>query len=58
MKTYHLYPGQLVSTLLVEPAIILATVQNRLVAPHLLRNKIQRLYQPQPKLLPLLIFRD
>ena len=35
-----------------------AATQTHLIAPNLLRHKVQRLYNPQPQLLPLLIPRD
>jgi hypothetical protein len=54
----HLQPRSLVSTLNVESLICFAAIKNTLVASHLLRDKVQRLDELQPKLLPLLVFRD
>ena len=38
--------------------IVVAAVQDRLVATHILRNKVQRLNDPQTKLLALLVLCD
>jgi hypothetical protein len=53
----HLQPRPLKTALHVEPLIRLATIQNTLVAPHLLRHVVQRLYDSQSQLLSLLILR-
>lgn len=42
----------------VESLVRLGAIQNTLVAPNLLSNKVQRLNYAQPKLLPLLILRN
>ena len=54
----HLQPRPLKPTLDIKPLIRLTTIQNRLVAARLLGNEIQRLDNLQPKLFPLLVFRD
>jgi hypothetical protein len=54
----HLQPRPLISTLNVEALICFAAIQNTLIAPHLLRDKVQCLNELQSQFLPLLIFRD
>ena len=54
----HLQPCPLASTLHIEALIRFRTVQNRLVAAHVLRHIVQSLNDPQPEFLALLIFRD
>ena len=51
----HLQPRPLIATLDIEPLIRLGTIQYRLITPDLLADMIQRLNNPQPQLLPLLI---
>jgi hypothetical protein len=54
----HFKARPLKPTLDIEPLIRLRAIQNRLVAPHLLRHKVQRLNNPQTQLLALLILGD
>jgi len=54
----HLQPGPLKPTLHVEPLIRLRAIQYRLVAPHLLRHKVQGLDNPQAQLFALLVLCD
>jgi hypothetical protein len=54
----HLQPRPLKPTLDIEPLIRLATIQNRLVTPRLLRHKIQRLDDAQSQFLALLVLRN
>lgn len=54
----HLQPRPLEATLHIEALVRLGAVQNRLIAAHVLRNKIQRLDDAQPQLLALLVLRD
>jgi hypothetical protein len=54
----HLQPRPLEPTLDIKPLIRLTAIQNRLVAPRLLRHKVQRLDDAQPQLLALLVLRN
>jgi len=54
----HLQPRPLKPALDIEPLIGLTTVQNRLIAADLLRDKIKRLNNAQPQLLALLVLGD
>ena len=54
----HLQPRPLKPALDIEPLIVLTTVQNRLIAADLLRDKIKRLNNAQPQLLALLVLGD
>src|SRR5690242_3481340 len=51
----HLEPCPLEPTLNIEPFVRLAAIQNRLVTPDLLRDKVQCLNNPEPQLLALLV---
>ena len=54
----HLQTRPLETTLDIEALVRLRTVKNGLVATHVLRNKVQRLNDPQTKLLALLVLCD
>jgi hypothetical protein len=54
----HLQPRPLKPTLDIKPFVRLATIQNCLIAPSLLRHKIQRLNNAQSQFLALLIHRN
>jgi hypothetical protein len=54
----HLQTRPLKPALDIEALVCLRTVKNGLVATHILRNKVQRLDNPQPKLLALLVLCD
>ena len=54
----HFQPRPLESTLDIKSFICLTTIQYTLIAPNTLSHRIQRLYDPQPQLLALLILRD
>jgi hypothetical protein len=51
----HLQTSPLEPTLDIEPLVRLAAVQDGLVTPDLLSHEIQRLNDPQPQLLALLV---
>lgn len=51
----HLQPSPLEPTLYIKPLIRLGAIQNRLITAHLLRHKVERLDNPQPQLLALLV---
>lgn len=51
----HLQTSPLEPTLDIEPLVRLAAIQDGLVTPDLLSYEIQRLYDPQPQLLALLV---
>lgn len=51
----HLEPCSSVSTLYIESFVRLTAVQYALIAPHLLCQVVQCLYEPQAQFLPLLI---
>jgi hypothetical protein len=54
----HLQTRSLETTLDVEALVRLRAVKNSLVATHILRDKVQRLDDPQTKLLALLVLCD
>ena len=54
----HFQTRPLETTLDIEALVRLRTVKNGLVATHVLRNKVQRLNDPQTKLLALLVLCD
>ena len=54
----HLQTCPLEATLDIEALVRLRAVKNSLVATHILRNKVQRLNDPQTKLLALLVLCD
>jgi hypothetical protein len=54
----HLQTRPLETALDIEALVRLRAVKNSLVATHILRNKVQRLDDPQPKLLALLVLCD
>jgi hypothetical protein len=54
----HLQTRPLEATLDVEPLVRLRAIKNSLVATHILRNKVQRLDDPQTELLALLVLCD
>ena len=54
----HLQTCPLETTLDIEALVRLRAVKNSLVATHILRNKVQRLNDPQTKLLALLVLCD
>ena len=54
----HFQTRPLETTLYIEALVRLRTVKNGLVATHVLRNKVQRLNDPQTKLLALLVLCD
>lgn len=54
----HLQPRPLKPTLDIKTLIGLTTVQNRLIAADLLRDKVERLNNPEPEFLALLILGD
>jgi hypothetical protein len=54
----HLQTRPLEATLDIEALVRLRAVKNSLVATHILRDKVQRLNDPQTKLLALLVLCD
>jgi hypothetical protein len=54
----HLQPRPLKPTLDIKPLVGLTTVQNRLIAADLLRDKVERLDNAEPQLLALLVLGD
>jgi hypothetical protein len=54
----HLQTRPLEPALDIEALVRLRAVKDSLVATHILRNKVQRLDDPQPKLLALLVLCD
>jgi hypothetical protein len=54
----HLQTRPLEATLDIEALVRLRAVKNSLVATHILRNKVQRLDNPQTELLALLVLCD
>lgn len=54
----HFQTRPLETTLDIEALVRLRAVKNSLVATHILRNKVQRLNDPQTKLLALLVLCD